>query len=126
MSSKISKSRYLFLSEVADLLKVQKKTQHYRVQYVRRLFRRLERRDGCVYLHSTDGSRDLRVCVDDLAQLDPYNPSTLQMMRKDVDGLERENQDLRARVARLERFATNVESWFKSGHAGAAKGQLAQ
>ncbi len=110
--SKITKSRYLSIPEVADLLEVEKSTQLERLRYVRRLFRKMEERDGVVYLHPMASSKGrqsrYRICVDDLALLDPWSAETTQALRKDVDALERENQELRRRIARLERFAEDT------------------
>jgi hypothetical protein len=122
-ASKTTKSRYLSLAEVATLLEVDKPTQRAKNLYVRRLFRKLERRDRTVYLHQfgKPGAK-LLVCVDDLSRLDPHNPSTIQAIRKDLDDLEHENNELRRRVARLERFAERVEGYFKSGSKGIKNG----
>jgi len=68
---KTTKSRYLTLLEVADLLKLEG-SDHARRQYVRRVFRRLEQRDGTKYLHKTT-TKYWSVCVDDLSRLDPHN-----------------------------------------------------
>jgi len=118
MSSKPTKSRYLYLLEVADMLGVKGKDPHTRRQTVRRLFRRLEERDGCTYLHKVEASSKLKVCVDDLAQLDPYEPTTQQALKARVEELEREKLQLKARIARLERFAVEATTWMKSAHLG--------
>jgi hypothetical protein len=114
MSSKTSKSRYLYLHEVADLLGIDKPNKLERIRCVRRMFRRLEQRDNAVYLHRI-GNQRLKVCVDDLEQLNPYTPSSMQLLRKRLEEVDDENAELKRRVARLERFAERLEMHFKSG-----------
>lgn len=114
MSSKTTKSRYLLLREVADFLGLKLEGKQARVQYVRRLFRKLEKRDRTTYLHKFGPKNSpLKVCADDLSQLDPWEPTTAQELRDKVDNLKGEAIELKLRIERLERFATDTQNYFK-------------
>lgn len=119
MASKAAyKSRYLTLLDVADCLGVEEgKPARDRRRHVQRLFEALEKRDKRTYLHrsapGTKGNR-ITVCVDDLAALDPWDPSTTTALRNDLDALVTENRRLRKRVKKLEEFCEAVSDHLRT------------
>jgi hypothetical protein len=105
--------RWLKLRAVADLMSVEHPDPHYRVKYVRRLLRRLERRDGTVYLKQLGAGRGAKLYVspEGLEQLRPYSPTLFTKLRDDVDDVDGKVTELRrqvnghgARIRKLEEF----------------------
>lgn len=94
------RDRWLSMAEVAELMQVPKADREQRRLHVRRLLRRLEKRDGTSYLRRFGPGRGkLYVAVSALEQLMPWDPGTLGRMRGDVDATA-------VRVTRLERRVT--------------------
>lgn len=87
------------------------------VKHVRELFQRLERRDKRVYLHKFGASRNspFLVCSDDLLLLDPWEPSSLQELLDRVKALQAEKVELKKRIERLERFASDTQHFLNKG-----------
>lgn len=77
--------RYLSMGEVAALMKLPPATARIRAEKVRRLIRRLEKRDGANYLKLLGGQYYVAVGV--LEQLLPWEPGTLHQLRSDVNDL---------------------------------------
>jgi hypothetical protein len=117
------RDRWLSMAEVAGLMKLGHKTHRERRQYVRRVIRGLERRDGTSYLRRFGpGNGKLYIAVSALEQLMPWDPGTLTAIRGDVDGLgvrmkraekridghDRDIAKLRAVQAKAAEFASAV------------------
>jgi hypothetical protein len=80
-----------------------------------RLFRGFERRDGVVYLHKSGGpTSPLKVCVEDLHLLDPWEPSTVAKLRADLDALASEHSRLKRRFKTVEDFAEQASTYLKT------------
>ena len=114
-STKSPKRRYLTLLEVADLADIDAALpRRVRRQRVWRLFRGFELRDDTKYLHQTGGpTSPMKICVEDLHLLDPWDPSTVQAIRNDVDGLADQHSRLNRRVKSLEDFAERASAFLK-------------
>lgn len=96
------RDRRFSMTEVAALLKLTNKGAKERRRHVKRLLRRLEKRDGARYLHSDTPGGKLYVSLSALEQLMPWDPGTLSKMRGDLDVLG-------TRMTRVERRVTITE-----------------
>jgi hypothetical protein len=111
--------RWLTLRAVADLMKIEHPSHHYRVKFVRRLLRRLEKRDGTAYLRRFGAPpAALYVSPSALEQLEPYSPTALGKLRSDVDELAEEQRAIKLRVnghggriRRLEEFKKKTAAY---------------
>ena len=93
------RDRLLSMIEVADLLQPRRltgKPDHYRAQYVRRMIRRVERRDGRPLL--TKRGKDCYIALSSVEHLAHWDPSTLGAMRADIRELDRRLKALRRQV----------------------------
>lgn len=113
--------RWLKLAAVADLMRVEHTDPHYRVQYVRRLLRRLEERDGTAYLRRFGAGRgNLYVSPAALEQLDPYSPGAVGKIKDEVTSVKADQGELRrqvnahgARILSLEKFRRATQAFVK-------------
>lgn len=114
-SSKSPKRRYLTLLEVADLTELDASLpRRERRRRIERQFRTFERRDGVKYLHQTGGvTSPLKVCTEDLHLLDPWDPSTVQKLRQDLDALADQHSRLKRRFNKLEEWAEKTSDYMK-------------
>lgn len=113
--------KWLSLAQVAQLMQIEHPSRHYRVQYVRRLLRRLELRDGTAYLRRFgDGKRGrLWVSPSALEQLEPHSPAAMGKLREDVDENREETRAIQrkvnahgSRIVKLEKFKAITEEYF--------------
>jgi hypothetical protein len=127
--------RWLKLARVADLMAIEHQNRHYRVQYVRRLLRRLEARDGTAYLRRFGSGRsNLYVSPVALEQLEPYSPTALGKLREDVEELREEQGAIKlqvngqgSRIRDLEKARRGFEAYMRiqaevEGQSGAEQG----
>lgn len=108
--------KWLKLSEVADLMGVKHEDPRERRRVVRRMFRRLEKRDGVQYLHRDSNGGWLRVSVERIEQLLPWEPGTVSGIRRDMGTINGQIRDLTrrtnghgARIRKLEKFRKATE-----------------
>jgi hypothetical protein len=119
--------RWLRLAQVADLMRIEHPSQHYRVQYVRRLVQRREQRAGTAYLIrlGRDTGRGRRgtwyVSQTALRLLIDQTTTTAGKLRQDVDELRDDHRDLRrqvnghgARLRDLEKFRRATDAYVKA------------
>ncbi len=106
------RERYLSLIEVAELMKLPHETPEERRQYVRRLVRRLEQRDGTVYLRRFGvGQGKLFIAVSAVEQLMPWDPGTLTSLRGELHSLNAEVRAVKKRVSDNARRISNLEKF---------------
>lgn len=96
------RTRRFSMLEVADLMQLKNRGAKERRRHVKRLIRRLEKRDGATYLHADTPGGKLYVTLAALEQLMPWDRGTLSKMRGDLD-------ELGTRVTRVERRVTITE-----------------
>jgi hypothetical protein len=96
------RNRRFSMLEVADLMQLKNRGAKERRRHVKRLIRRLERRDAASYLHADTPGGKLYVTLAALEQLIPWDRGTLAKMRGDLD-------ELGTRVKRVEKRVTVTE-----------------
>jgi hypothetical protein len=111
-------SKWLRLSEVADLLGLPQQDLRERRRVVRRMLRRLEQRDGVKYLHRDTKGGWLYVSVAKLEELLPWEPGTLSGIRRDMTTVNGQIRELTrrtnghgARIRKLEKFRKATEAF---------------
>ena len=116
----MSRQKWLRLSEVADMLDLETDDKRERRRIVRRMFRRLEQRDGVQYLHRDSNGGWLRVSIEKIEQLLPWEPGTMSGIRRDMGTINGQIRDLTrranghgARIRKLERFRKFTETYIK-------------
>lgn len=119
--------RWLKLAKVADLMAIEHPSRHYRVQFVRRLLKRLEKRDGTAYLRRFGeppgpGRRgsDWYVSPAILEQIVESAQTAPTKLRADLDETREDVQDLRrkvnghgARIRDLEKARKGFETYMQ-------------
>lgn len=105
-------ARHLTMTEVADVLGVRDyQRPNGRAEYVRRLIRRMERRDAATYLRR-DG-RTWLVSLEDLERARPWAPGTLGGIRSGLGEVAEEVKTLKKRVNSHGRRISVLEEWRK-------------
>lgn len=99
----IKADRLLSMAEVADLMKLPPGSPHARAEKVRRMVRRMEKRDGIGYLRRV--GRKWFVSIATIEQLAPWDPGTLGQLRSDVDDLR---HDLHVQTRRINDHASFI------------------
>lgn len=80
--------RWISMAELAQLFDLKNQNPRHRRQYVRRLIRGLEKRDGRAYLQRfSDTKGKLWIAVSTVERLLPWDAGTLSALRRDVDSL---------------------------------------
>lgn len=97
------RSRRFTMLEVAALMGLTNKAPKERRRHVKRVIRRLERRDGVAYLHADSPGGKLYVSLSALEQLIPWSPATLTKMRGDLDSLATTVKTVQKRLTRAEK-----------------------
>jgi hypothetical protein len=78
------------------------------------MFRSFELRDGVKYLHQSGGpTSPMKICVEDMHPLDPWDPSTIQAIRNDVEQLQDDHVQLRRDLSRVEKFAEEASAFLR-------------
>jgi len=113
--------RNLSLAEVAVLMNIEHPDPAYRRQFVWRLLRRLEKRDGTAYMRRLGpGKGKLVVSPRALEQLAPYSPAAVTKLAEDVAQTKQEVLVIRrqvnahgAKIRELEKARAGLEGYMR-------------
>lgn len=106
--------RYLSVAEIAELMQLKHQRKDERRQYVRRLFRKLEKRDGRKYLHRFGPGRGkYHVSLEAIDQIAPWDPGTLSEIRGGITQLNSAVKTLRRQLNGHGSRIGNLERWRK-------------
>lgn len=107
--------RWLKLSEVADLMGLKHPRQKHRVEYVRRLVRQLEQRDGTEYAKrfSDKPNAPMWIAMSVIEKLMPWDPSTVSAIRADVEEIGSRIKRAERRIDTHDRELSKHREWQK-------------
>lgn len=102
------RTRRFSMLEVAELMQLKNKAPKERRRHVKRILRRLERRDGVQYLHADTPGGKLYTTLAAIDQLRAHDPGSIGRMRVDIDGLGTEMKRVRKRLSKAEKDIENL------------------